>query len=95
MEYYLAMRKKETLPFVTICMDLEGITKSDRQRKTNTVWYRLYVESKKSQTHRKSRMAVTRGGGWGTWRDFSQSVQTSTGKTGKFWECYVQHADYS
>ena len=40
MEYYSAIRKKESLPFVTMWMDLEGIMLSKikfRQRKTNTV----------------------------------------------------------
>ena len=37
MEYYLAMRKKEILPFVTTWMKLEGIMLSEvSQRKTNT-----------------------------------------------------------
>ena len=38
MEYYSATRNKETLPFVTIWMDLEGIMVSEiSQTKTNTV----------------------------------------------------------
>ena len=38
MEYYSAMRKKETLPFVTTWMDLEGIMLSEISwtKKTNT-----------------------------------------------------------
>ena len=59
MEYYSAM-KKELLPFATTWM---GIMLSEiSQTKTNTVWYHLYVESKKykkpvnitkkKQTHR-------------------------------------------
>ena len=57
MEYYSAMRKKETLPFVTTWMDLEGIMLSEisQRGKTNTAWHHLYVESKeKSQTHRNT-----------------------------------------
>ena len=37
MEYYLAMRKKDILPYMTTWMDLEGIMLSEMsQRKTNT-----------------------------------------------------------
>ena len=46
MEYYLVMRKKEILPFVTTLMDFDSMMLSEiRQRKTNTTWYCLYVES--------------------------------------------------
>ena len=42
MEYYLAIKKNEILPFVTIWMDLEGtlegtVLSEISQRKTNTV----------------------------------------------------------
>ena len=48
MEYYSAIKMSEILPFATTWMDLEGIKLSEiRQRKTNTVCYHLYVESKK------------------------------------------------
>ena len=58
----LSHKKNKILPFAT-WMDLEGIMLSEiSQRKTNTVWYHLYVESKKynrlvnmtkkKQTHR-------------------------------------------
>ena len=44
-------KKNEILPFAAMWMDLEGIMLSEiRQRKTNTVCYHLYVESKKT-TH--------------------------------------------
>ena len=47
-EYYLAIKKNEILPFATTWMDLEGIMLSEiYQTKTNTVWYHLYVEPKK------------------------------------------------
>ena len=37
-EYYLTIKKNNTLPFVAIWMDLEGIMLSEiSQRKTNTV----------------------------------------------------------
>ena len=46
MEYYSAI-KNEILPFAATWMDLEGIMLSEiSQRKTNTIWYHLYVESK-------------------------------------------------
>ena len=39
--------KFEILPFATTWMDLENIMLSETsQRKTNTVWYNLYMESK-------------------------------------------------
>ena len=45
MEYYSAIKKNEV---ATIWMDLEGVMLSDMSdRKTNTVCYHLYVESKK------------------------------------------------
>ena len=47
MEYYAAIRKNEILPFAAIWIDLEGLMLSEiSQRKTNTVLYHLYVESK-------------------------------------------------
>ena len=51
MEYYSAIKKEEILPFVTTWLDLEGIMLSEiNQRKTNTVWSHLYMESKKKPT---------------------------------------------
>ena len=48
MEYYSAIKKNAILSFATMWMDLEGIMLSEiSQRKINTVWYHLYVESKK------------------------------------------------
>ena len=47
MEYYSAMKKNENFPFATIKMDLDFSKWNVRQRKKNTVWYHLYVESKK------------------------------------------------
>jgi len=48
MEYYSVIKKNEILPFAATWMDLEGITLSEisQTKKINTVWYRLYVESK-------------------------------------------------
>ena len=50
MEYYSAIKKKKILPFAATWMDLEDIMLSEiSQRKINTIWYCLYVESKKIQ----------------------------------------------
>ena len=47
MEYYSATKKNEILAFVAMWMDPENIMISEIiQRKTNTVCYHLYVESK-------------------------------------------------
>ena len=47
MEYYSAMRKNEIMPCAATWMDREIIILSEvRRRKTNTIWYHLYVESK-------------------------------------------------
>ena len=72
MEYYLAIKKNEILPFVATWMDLEGVMLSEiSQRKANTVWIHLYVESikysklmnitKKKQTHREQRSGYQQG----------------------------------
>ena len=48
MEYYSAIIKNEIMPFAATRMDLVIIILSEvRQRKTNIIWYHLYVESKK------------------------------------------------
>ena len=47
MEHYLAGEKNEILPFVTAWIELEDIMLSEiSQRKTKTVCFHLYVESK-------------------------------------------------
>ena len=48
MEYYLDIKKNEIMPFAASRMDLEIIILREviSQRKTNTVIYHLYVESK-------------------------------------------------
>ena len=47
MEYCVALKMNEILPFATAWMDLESIMFSEiSQRKTNTMWFHLYVESK-------------------------------------------------
>ena len=45
MEYYSAMKKGESLPFVRTWINLEGIMLSEKsQRKTNTVSFYLHVD---------------------------------------------------
>ena len=47
MEHYSAMKRNKILPFAATWIDLEGIMLSEiSQRKTNTVWYHVYVELK-------------------------------------------------
>ena len=54
MEYYSAMRKKEILPFATTLMDLEDTVLSEvSQRKTNSLWSHLHLESKKAKRNRE------------------------------------------
>ena len=48
MEYYLAIKKNEIMPFAATWMDLKIIIFSEvSQRKTNIICYHLHVESKK------------------------------------------------
>ena len=52
MEYYLAIKKNEVMPFAATWMDLEIIKLNEvSQRKTNIIWYHLYVESYKNDTN--------------------------------------------
>ena len=44
-EYHLAIKKNEIMPFTATWMQLE-ILKINEIRKTNTIWFHLYVESK-------------------------------------------------
>ena len=47
-EYYLAIKRNEIMPFAATQMDLEIIILSEvSQTKTNIICYHLYVESKK------------------------------------------------
>ena len=47
-EYYSAIKMIEAMPFAATWMDLKIIILSEvSQRKTNIIWYRLNVESKK------------------------------------------------
>ena len=46
MEYHSAIKKNEIIPSAASWMQLEIIIPSEiSQRKTNTTWYHLYVES--------------------------------------------------
>ena len=47
--YYLAIEKKEILPFVTTSMDVENImlNEVDQTKKANIIWFHLYMKSKK------------------------------------------------
>ena len=48
MEYYLVIKKNEIMPFEVTWMDLEIVILSEVcQTKSNIIWYRLYVDSKK------------------------------------------------
>ena len=50
MEHYLTIKKNEIMPSAATWIYLEIIILSlVRKRKTNTIWYPLYVESKKKQ----------------------------------------------
>ena len=45
MEYYLAMRKNEMLPFAATWMELKGIMLCEiSQRKTDIICFHLFVE---------------------------------------------------
>ena len=72
MDYYSAIKKNEILPFASTWMNLEGITLSEiSQAETNTVWFHLYVESKKqmnkhNKTETENKQVVVREEGvWG------------------------------
>ena len=50
-EYYSAIKKNEIMPFGATWMDLEIIILREvSQRKTNIIWYHLYVECKNSDS---------------------------------------------
>ena len=47
MEYYSAIKRNKIMPFAATWMQLEIIIPSEvSQKRTNTIWYHLYVESK-------------------------------------------------
>ena len=46
MEYYSAIIKNKIIPFAATWMELETLLLCKvRKRKTNTIWYHLYLES--------------------------------------------------
>ena len=48
MEYYSAKKRIKIMPFAVTWMDLEIVIQSEvSQRKTNIIYYHLYVESRK------------------------------------------------
>lgn len=51
MEYYATIKKNDTLPFVITWIDLEGnmLSEISRHRKATSIWFHLYVESKKTK----------------------------------------------
>ena len=56
LRYYSATKKNEILPFVTAWMGLEGIMVSDiTQRKTNAIWFHLYIESNEQNKQTKQK----------------------------------------
>ena len=50
MEHDSAIKKNEIMPSAAAWTDLEIMILS--QRKTNIIWYHLYVESKKNDTNK-------------------------------------------
>ena len=53
MEHYLTIKKNEIMPSAATWIDLKIIILSlVRKRKTNTIWYPLYLESKKKNKKR-------------------------------------------
>lgn len=89
---------KKILLFATAQMNLEGIftkwSKLDRKRQINTLWWHLYVQSRKAKlVERKHRTVVSRGHGRGggkcCWR-----VQTCYWKMSQFCRPNVQPGGY-
>ena len=66
MEYYSAM-KKDTLPFATAWMNLEGIMLSEISQREKDKYYTIsHVASKKSKCiETDTETIVTKGWGWG------------------------------
>ena len=52
---------KEILPFGEIWMDLEGVRLNEinQAEETTTVWYHLFVESKKKLNSKKQNILIT------------------------------------
>ena len=77
----------EILPFETTWTKLGDIKLSEiNQRKSNTVWYHLYVKSKKKENQTQKQRAeswLPEAGELEKWRDSEKSVQTSSYKVNK------------
>ena len=85
MEYYLATKKNEIMPFAATWMDRESVILSEvRQKRRNTIWHPLYVGpfrndtyelAYKTKTHRLRKRTY---GCWGdgTVRDFGNVMYT-------------------
>ena len=107
-DYYLAIKKKEILPFATTRMDImqhEGIMLSEisqRQvRERQMPHYLTYMWSLKHKNKKipklidaEDRSVVARVGGWGVGK-MGSNVQTSSSKINKSCGCNVQHGNYS
>ena len=97
MEYYSATKTNDIWPLVTIWMDLKVIMLSEiSQRKTNIIWFSLYVDSKEQKMKKENwkrlmdterELEVARGEGeWGTakkWRDQEARIGSYKIVTGK------------
>lgn len=59
MEYYLTLKKKEILAFVTTWLDWEGIILSEasQTKETNTTWSHLHVDSEENKTNKTQKQA--------------------------------------
>ena len=66
MECYSLIKKNEIMQFATTWMDLKIVLLSEvSQRKTNIIWYHLYVESKRrAQMNLSTKQKRGHGGEW-------------------------------
>ena len=89
----------------TICNNMDGswghyAKWNVRQRKTNTIWSHLGVETIKNKPVETETRLLVRGSGkqWRNWvkkKKKSWNIKTSSYKINKFWRCNVQHDDHS
>lgn len=77
MDYYSAIKKEKALAICNNMGDLEGIMLG-QYRKTNTVWFQLYVASKQEENTKlvetASRMVAAGDRGRGTWGCWSKGT---------------------
>ena len=71
MEYYLAMRKNEILPFATTWLDLEGIMLSEISQRKIDICFHSYVELEKL-----NRRPWGKGRGKNSFREGGKSQET-------------------